>query len=236
MILADQLMKLTRQFFPTGRAFNVKEGSFKFRLHRALDLSMAQAIDDAKSILDSVLPDNANFTVEDARQWEHRLGLITNELVSLDNRKAAIERKMNHPGTISARQHYLYLQGQLQAVGFDVYVHENRFPLGGGAYETKTPEEVTGGSAPKQLQHGNPPQHGDGQHGDGSWNLVVNNLDEDLDSTFNIGSNLKSTFFIGGPYVGDYADVDANRKLEFRQMILKIKPVQTVGFLFINYI
>ena len=142
---------------------------------------------------------------------------------------------MNHPGTIKPRQHYLYLQEQLQAAGFDVYVHENRFPIGGGAYETKTPEEVTGSGPTTQLQHGNPPQHGDGQHGSGTWNLIANNLDEELDRNFNIGSNLKSTFFIGGPYLGEYADIDETRKLEFRQLILRVKPVQTIGYLFINY-
>jgi|SRR5687768_758549 len=236
MSVFDKIITLTKQLYPTGRAFRVAVDSYKLRLHNALAISEAQAYTDALSTLNSALPDNDDFTAEDAAAWEHRLGLITNEAVSLDDRKAAIIRKMNHPGTIPARQHYLYLESQLQAAGFDVYVHENRFPLGGGAYETRTPEDVTGGSAPMELQHGNPPQHGDGQHGTGTWNLIVNNLDEDLDSTFNIGANLKSTFFIGGPYVGDYADVDANRKLEFRQLILKIKPVQTVGYLFINYV
>lgn len=236
MAVFDKIITLTKQLYPTGRAFRVSVDSFKLRLHNALGISEAQAYNDAISTLDSALPDNDDFSVEDATAWEHRLGLITNQAVSLEDRKLAIIRKMNHPGTIPTRQHYLYLESQLQAAGFDVYVHENRFPLGSGAYETQTPEEVTGGTAPLVMQHGNPPQHGDGQHGTGVWNIVVNNLDEDLDSSFNIGTNLKSTFFIGGPYVGDYANVDANRKLEFRQLILRIKPVQTIAYLFINYI
>jgi uncharacterized protein YmfQ (DUF2313 family) len=234
MSFFDKIIVLTKQLYPTGRAFRVAVDSYKLRLHKALAISEAQAYTDALSTLNSALPDNDDFTEEDASAWEHRLGLITNELVSLANRKAAIIRKMNHPGTVPARQHYLYLESQLQAAGFDVYVHENRFHLGGGVYETRTPDDVTGSSA-NIVQH-NDIQHGDAQHGTGIWNVIVNNLDEELDSTFNVGSNLRSTFFIGGPYVGDYADVDENRKLEFRQLILKIKPVQTAGYLFINYV
>lgn len=236
MAVIDKIITLTKQLYPTGRAFRMAVDSYKLRLHRALAVSEAKAFTDGLSTLNTAIPDNDEFTEEDAEAWEHRLGLITNNAVPLATRKAAIIRKMNHPGTVPARQHYTYLESQLQAAGFDVYVHENRFPIGGGDYETKTPEEVTGGSAPLQMQHGNPPQHGDGQHGTGIWNIIANNLDEDLDSSFNIGSNLKSTFFIGGAYLGDYADVDESRKLEFRQLVLRIKPVQTIGYLFINYV
>lgn len=234
MTVIEKLLKLTKQLYPTGRAFRVNEGSYKERLHKALIQSEARAYNDAVSIQDSSLPDNENFTEQDASQWEHRLGLITNDAVSLEDRMAAIRRKMNHPGTIPARQHYLYLEGQLQAAGFDVYVYENRFPDGLGGYTTKTPGEFTGGSG-NVVQY-NDIQYGDAQYGTSTWNLIVNNLDETLDQSFNIGSNLRSTFFIGGPYEGEFADVDENRKLEFRQLILKIKPVQTVGYLLVNYI
>lgn len=232
----EKFIKLTRQLYPTGRAFRIKLESWKAKLHEGLAISEAQAHADAHSILYSILPDNANFTALDAAQWEQRLGLITNEAVPLADRKLAIYRKINHPGTIPARQHYLYLEGQLRAAGFDVYVHENRFDDGMGGWETRTPEEVTGGPAPIVVQHGNPPQHGDVQSGSGTWNLIANNLDETLDSSFNVGGNFRSTFFIGGPYAGEFADVDANRKLEFRQLVLRIKPVQTIAYLFINYI
>lgn len=234
MTVEEKLLKLTKQLYPTGRAFRLTEGSYKERLHKALLKSEARAYADCVSILNSALPDNEDFTTQDASQWEHRLGLITNDAVSLEERMAGIRRKMNHPGTIPARQHYLYLESQLQAAGFDVYVYENRFPDGLGGYTTKTPEDFTG-STSNVVQHGDI-QHGDAQHGTGSWNLIVNNLDETLDQTFNIGSNLRSTFFIGGPYEGEYASVDDNRKLEFRQLILRIKPVQTVGYLLINYV
>jgi hypothetical protein len=234
MSTESKIVKLVNQLYPRGRAFKLAEDSDLRKLHNALSISKAQAFSDAISTLDSALPDNENFSVEDAAAWENRLGLITNDAVSLANRKAAIIRKMNHPGTVPARENYRFLEGQLRLAGFDVYVYENRFDDGMGGYITKSPEELTGNTF-TDVQHGDI-QHGDAQHGSGSYPLVVNNIDEDIDRVFNIGDNLRSTFYIGGPYEGDYADVDVERKLEFRQIILKIKPVQTVGILLINYV
>jgi len=234
MTIAEKILKLIKALNPTGRAFKIPEDSEIRKFYQAIADSFAEAYDAAVSTLDSALPDNANFTADDATDWEIRLGLITNELVSLDDRKAAIIRKMNHPGTVPARENWRFLEYQLQAAGFNVYVHENRYPDGMGGYITKTPEELTG-NVFEVFQHGDI-QHGDVQHGGASYPLCVNYLDEDIDATFNIGDNLRSTFYIGGAYDGEYADVDAERKDEFRQLILRTKPVQTVAILLINYV
>jgi hypothetical protein len=65
--------------------------------------------------------------------------------------------------------------------------------------------------------------------------LVANSLSASADSSFDIGENYRSTFFIGGEIPGTFADVDANRETEFRQLILKLKPSQTIAYLLINY-
>jgi len=187
------------------------------------------------STLDSALPDNANFTADDATAWEKRLGLITNSDVPLADRKLAIIRKMNHPGSIPARQSPEFLQRELRAAGFDVYVYRNRFPDGMGGYITKDPLTVTGGIGGTNRQHGQF-QHGQAQHGSAYTNLIVNHIEEEKDAIFDIGSNLRSTFYIGGTPIGTFANVDADRKAEFRQLILKVKPAQTVGFLLVNYV
>lgn len=252
-MFSDKLKKITKQLYPTGRAFRIPSNGIMERLHDALIVSEAQMIEDALSTLDVILPDNDNFTVEDAQRWEQRLGMISNSSVSLADRKAAIIRKMNHPGTILARQSHDYLQDSLQLAGFDVYVHEN--------IPEQTIEELL---QPSSMTG----QQGDGQQGDfqqgdvhSSYsslfqcvqqgmiqqglfqqgeciylNKVVNNIDENLDIPFPIVGNYRSTFFIGGEVLGTFADVDENRKDEFRQLILKIKPVQTVGLLLINYV
>jgi len=237
MSIAEKILALTKQLYPTGRAFKMSSNSLFEKLHVGLAQSEARAYNDAVSIKDSILPDNANFTADDATDWERRLGLIYSPLSSLVNRKLAIKRKMQHPGLIRARQHYLYLQGQLRAAGFDVYVYENRF-LVSSVLVTKPPTDFLFGIGVVQFQHGQA-QHGQRQHG-GTWgNKIVNHIDEDLDLHFDVGSNLRSTFFIGGSDINNPALIMATvplvRKQEFRQLILKIKPVQTVGYLFITY-
>jgi hypothetical protein len=235
MATIDKIKTLTKQLFPTGRAFWMPvNGSFE-KLMNALNASEARAYDDAVTILNDILPDNPNFTSDDASQWEKRLGLITNTTVSLFDRKLAIKRKMNHPGTIKARQNYRYLQAQLRAAGFDVYVYENRFPDYYLGYVTKTPTAFS--LLPYPIRYN---QYGDFQYGQQNYggtygNKIVNNVDESLDYSFSIGANLRSTFFIGGPTPGSWAVIPANRKDEFRQLVLKLKRVSRVAFLLINF-
>lgn len=232
----DKILKLSRQLYPTGRAFKMPMGGDLEKLHRAIADVESAMYADALSILDSTLPDNDNFTLEDAQAWYTRLGLHDNGSADLEAKKAAIIRKINHPGTIPARQHYLYLQGQLQAAGFDVYVHENRFSDGEGGYYTQTPDEVASITETLISEHSGELEHGMAEMGQTYQNICVNHIDEDRDSTFAISPNLRSTFFIGGETLGTFAEVDEDRKEEFRQLILKIKPVQTVAYLFTNYV
>jgi hypothetical protein len=236
--ISDKLLALTRQLYPTGRAWKMPVSGTLEQLHIALSVSEDRAYNDAISILDSLLPDNDNFTTDDANDWERRLGIISNPLVPLPSRKLAIIRKMNQPGAAPAKSNWRYLQEQLQAAGFDVYVYENIFPYyypDGDV--TETPYQVTGGDTSFYT----PNRYGQYRYGQvnygGSYKkFVANHIDETRDWLFNIGSNLRSTFYIGGPTLGSFADVDTLRKDEFRQLILTIKPAQTVGFLLINYI
>lgn len=251
----DQLLALTKQLLPKGRAFLMNENSLKERVEKALILSEERFVLDSLSVLDSILPDNDNFTVYDAELWEQRLGLITNPLVSLADRKAAIIRKMNHPGDILARQSRDYIESQLQLAGFNVFVHENLngqtpqslliLPLelgemGGdnsemgeiemGSAETYYPDLFTFNEMGEFEMGGN-------EMGEIIYNdMCVNYIDSSMDASFNVGSNYLCTFVVGGQVLGEFADVDVNRKDELRQLILKLKPTQTVAYLFINYI
>lgn len=253
MSTINQIKKLGRQLYPSGRAFNMpKDGNFD-KLNNALSESQQQAYDDANAILDAILPDNANFTADDATDWEVRLGMITNPLVSLDDRKAAIIRKMNHPGDIPARQSWDYLQESLQLAGFDVYVHENIPEQNIIDVLTLNPSVYQWGNGQfGNFQFGNvysvfsnllcPVQFGNVQFGGFRWGQifykqkVANHIDSLKDIYFHNGDNFRSIYYIGGATLGTFADVDINRKDEFRQLILKIKPVQSIGYLLINYI
>jgi len=262
MAILDKIRLLTEQHYPTGRAYKGPRGGWRDKLHKAMGTVEAQAYLDNLATLSAILPDNDNFTAADATDWERRLGLITNSAVPLADRKLAILRKMNHPGTIKARQHYLYLQGQLQAAGFNVFVHENRFDDGLGGLVTidvaqfigEGIEEIAthGDAEHGEIEHGDATtvfpelftfaehgeiQHGEAEHGGWTYNeIIANEIVAEADFGFNTGDNLRSTFFIGGEVPGTFADVSAERETEFRQLVLRIKPVQTVAFLLINYV
>jgi uncharacterized protein YmfQ (DUF2313 family) len=235
MATLDQIMTLTKQLLPTGRAWWMPaRGPFE-RLMTGLQLSESRAYDDARSILDSIFPDNNNFTADDATAWETRLGLVSNQLVALSDRKMAIQRKMNHPGSVAPRQNYRYLEGQLRDAGFDVHVYENRFADYYQGYVTKTPTQFSTLPYPlRSVQYGEV-QYGNGNYGLDYSNKIANSINESIDNAFLIGTDFRSTFFIGGSTPGSWAIVDVNRKTEFRQLVLKIKPVQTVAFLLINF-
>lgn len=220
-MFSELLLRLTKKLYPTGRAFKMPEDSLFERLHKALIVKEAQLLSDSFSLFDSILPDNDNFSTDDAADWERRLGLITDTSVPLADRVLAIRRKINHPGTIKARQNYLYLQEQLRAAGFDVYVYEN------------IPESAL---APVDDVQFNDVQFGDSQFGGLVAGKIINSITNDGDLFFNVGANLRSVFYIGGPTLGSYANVPVIQEPQFRQLVLRLKPVQEVGYLFINFI
>jgi len=236
--MLDKLMALVAQLYPKGRAFKMVVEGYRESLHRAIAIRKEVLLNDILSTFDSAIPDNANFTSGDASAWEKRLGMVTDTTVDLEDRKAAIIRKMNYPGQYAARGHYLFLQEQLKKAGFAVFVYENRFDDGLGGYYTKDPLSLGGTGVSNQYGDF---QYGDSQYGSYFDQIIANNLDAELDRGFDVGANLKSTFFIGGEkvgaeYSGEVADVPANREVEFRQLVLQLKPVQTIGYLFINYV
>jgi hypothetical protein len=228
----DRIMYLTNSLYPTGRAFKNVVGGWREALHKGLSKSEDRAYNDALSLFDSTIPDNDDFTADDATAWESRLGIVTSN-TDLETRKMAIRQKMAFPSQAKARGNYRFVEKQLRDAGFDVYVHENRFDDGMGGYVTNDPITLSGFSS--ENQYGDA-EYGESDYGPYFSNIVANFLDEDKDNNFNIGGNLRSTFFIGANPIGTSADIPLERKTEFRQMILRLKPVQTVAFLFINYV
>lgn len=224
---SEQKIKNVKQMLqPTGRAFRIVDGGFKDTLHNTFAEVEAIFYDDIASLMDSVFPDNDNFSTEDAASWERVFGLTTNTSTPLATRKIAIQRKWSFPGKNPARSHYLYIQKQLQDAGFAVYVHEN--------IPTQNPVDLNP-TIMTDLQFGSF-QYGGRRYGAFINSLVANSIYNANDVNFDIGQNFKCTFFIGGAIAGNYANVSASREAEFRQLILKLKPVQTVAVLFINLV
>jgi len=234
--ISNTLAKLTRQGYPNSRAFTYPNGGIWERLHRALSQSEARAWEDARSTLDSIIPDNSNFTADDATTLEAVYGIYSTSGVSLADRKLAILQKMAYPGTTAPRCNYQYIEDQLRAAGFDVYVYENRFFPGP---VTKTPAEILGTTAGLAML-------GTFELGevelaetwaDDGITLCVNHIEESTDALFGIPpTNYRTTFYISGSPITTFASVSIDRKDEFRQLILQLKPAQTAAFLFVNYI
>lgn len=225
---------LARQLYPTGRAFYVKFDSIFYNLHLAINVSFLRVIEDAKLTIDSSIPDNENFTEDDADLWEFRLGLTLSDSLTLAERREAILRKYAYPQNQRARQHPFFIQEQLRLAGFDVYIHENRF-FEGGEWVYKTPEEVAA-VALTASQHGGDSQHGAGfQHGSSQFSVIANLTVKN--EPYSVGPDgLYATFFIGGEILGDFANVPENRLIEFKELVLKLKPAHTVAFTFINFV
>lgn len=214
-------------------------GGILHRLHEGIAAVQDDLWSDSLSILDSVLADNPNFTIDDARDWYRRLGIYDSGLVLLPDMMLAINQKLNYPGEmIYGRSTRAFIEKQLRDAGFDVYVYENRFLDGMGGYITRTPSDILGISAGIAML-------GSFELGEvelaETWGmagitLCVNYLEEDKDALFSIGANYRSTFYVAGATVDAFASVSVDRKTEFRQLLLQIKPAQTVGICFINYV
>lgn len=225
----------------------IEIGGILYRLHRALAKSEARLYEAARSTFDSILPDNVNFTEQDALEWQGRLG-ITTQNTYLPAQTLAIQRKMNYPGSTAPRESALHLQEQLQAAGFPLFVYENPDGI--------IPEAFLGSSG--NMIFGPAVRYGMYRFGQSRANQykIVDYIEESKDAGFSVGNNYYSTFFIGGAALGTglrfgprtrfgpatrygvnttFAQVPATRQAELRQLILVIKPKQTVGFLFITY-
>lgn len=233
--LKDILVKLTKQLLPTGRAFKAAVGSNIDIFIKANAETEERVVLDIATIKTSILPDNDQFDENDAENWERVFGITSSSLVDLDDRKAAITQKMQQPGDNPAKGSWEYVEQALQAAGFNVFVYENRFPLYPSGYEARIPVVVAGTtSILSSVQYGQI-QYGQGRYGSRYNNLCVNHIDERRDNLFDNGGNFRTGFFVGGNPVGSFANVPAIRKNEFRQLILKSKPLHAVGYLFINY-
>lgn len=227
--LLDTLNRLSIQLYPTGRAWYRPENGVWENFHEAINLSFVRLIEESNLLIDQSIPDNDNFTEQDAELWEFRLGLITNTSVDLELRKQAIARKLGHPNNIRARQHPLFIESQLQQAGFDVYVHENVQPY-------QTPEDILAIS-PGELEHGDATEHGQStEHGGGNFEVIANSIEQIENYSFGSSDNLWATFFLGGQNLGDFTNVPSQRLKEFKELVIKLKPAHTVAFTFINYV
>ncbi|MCK5614417.1 hypothetical protein KAR91_71785 [Candidatus Pacearchaeota archaeon] len=261
----NEIKELNKQLFPTGRAWGYvhnseqsgteitnfvdglgnqfvdgqgnafiqtsgSEASPSKRLINAFLKSIERYYADLLSLLDQILADNDGFDITDASNWERVYGLVAGSL-TLDERKQNIVLKQSYPNGNLERSSAEFIQDELQKHGFDVYIHENRFPDGSGGWLTvDATAAIYGGFNYGGALYGNV----------GITNItkIANRIEESIDANFDMGTgvNLRATFFLGGAAYPTRANVPILRKDEFRQLILKLKPNHTAGWLLIDYV
>ena len=221
----------------TTESFVVK-GGVLWRLLTAFAKNINIARGTGYNVLEARLPDNEGFTLQDAHDWYRRLGMYDSGSVSFADMKAAITQKLSFPAVELGVQSPEFIQEQLRAAGFDVYVYRNHFSDGSGGFKTLRPSEVLG--IPTGQAYLNNFYLGqlnlNATYADAGITLVANYLEEEKDADFVIGDNYNATFFIAGSSVNVFAEVPIDRKIEFRQLIHQLKRLETVGFLFVNYV
>lgn len=213
--------------------------------------------EDIYSLLNQILPDNDKFTEIDAANWERVYDIIPAEGATLEERKQTLRQRMSFPNGITERQHYSFIQEQLQAAGFDVYVHENRFPASlidtqfgtmqfgvsnfgssapqAGAFETRIPEPGYTEICANFIDPVFDATMLDPQLGNSFGNFQFGVSNFSIDQVIDNENLLSGSFFIGGENYPDFADVPLVRRDEFRQLILKLKPAQLYSINYINY-
>lgn len=212
MIEVNDILKLTKKLLPTGRAWKVPANGVFEKLIRGLAASEVRAYNFAFSTLYRILPDNTNFTADDATEWERRLGLpIQSQYLNLNTRKTLILRKYQYPGNFLNRQNYRYIEAQLQLAGFDVTVTEN-----------SDPNMIVGNA----MQHGFDVEHGyDVEMGGSEQDIIANcaHFNELYDVSTALG-----VFIIQGTVSPALIET-------FRKLVLTLKPVNTVAIMQVTY-
>lgn len=224
------------------------------------------AFDDAYSeiigVLNTILPDNSEFDGQDATNWERALQIPLNT-TDLEERKAKIARQLYYPNGVVERSHYKFVEDQIRAAGFDVYLIENRF-WNGSEFEIVDPDSVgTQGAEYGIIEYGDF-EYGGEVVGVDYTRIIANSIDDDIDNGFfdavledpveygtmeygnfeyggggSIGlpreQQLQQSFFLGGSSFPTIVDVPESRKDELIQLVLKLKPLHTIGFAYINW-
>jgi hypothetical protein len=240
-VLVTELSNLVNELYPTGRAFYKPKGGTFDLLHDAINLSFLRFVKKYRNLIDASIPDNENFTADDASFLEFKYGLIDGTGNDLELRKSALRRKMGHPNNIKGRQSKNFIENQLRISGFNVRVFENTptfASVGIGSVTSnipiyKTPGEVSG-SVVDTTQHGGDTQHGEGTfHGGVTFEVVANKIDPD--ESYGVGDNLWASFFICGENLGENAIIPESRRREFRELVLKLKPAHLAAYIFVNF-
>lgn len=213
----EEFSAMNRELYPTGRAWWKPKGSVFEKLHEALVIQESKVASEIIDIQYNFFADSTLISDSAISQWMSIFGIVSNG--TRDDKIALIKQAQCYPNGVFARQSSSFIENQLQIAGFDVYLHYN---------PTHNPNAAVYG-----LQTYGSSVYA--EEGD-TFTVVANNVDEALDSSFQIANGTTNLFYIGGAVFGDYVDMPIERKNEFRELVLRLKPAHSVAVLYINYV
>ena len=246
---------ITDLLFPTGRAHKV--GEVGNALRNGMTDGFSYVDNDIDNLLNGVLPDNPDFTIEWCKRHEKMYGLSTFNSDTLQDRINRIKMHLTPPNPQLSLISQSELQAEIDNAGWGgiLYIHENLqgqepievlpqlsfpnqlgnhqlgdFQLGGVDATNDYPQFYNN----YQL---NDFQLGDAQLGDIPQfnNKIANHLDRNRDIFVNY-EPIEHTFFVCGVNLGDIVQLPASDEIPLRQLLLNIKPASAVGFLLIEYV
>lgn len=215
----EDILKVKKQLLPTGRAFKVPTGGVFESILLGRGVKESEVYNDTVGILDSLIPDNGNFSEDDCKVWEKTLSV--SPAANLADRKAAIYRKMQFPSNVKGRQHKNYLEYQLNQAGFICKVYE-WFDIAGLITSTDHSTETIHSAGTLHSVLVFP-----------SFTQVVANFiepEKEEPITLNL-TNAKSIFWISGLTFNSPITIPSDRIAEFRHIILTIKPLHSIGLI-----
>jgi len=236
----DDIFRQKLSLLPTGRAFWTFPREIRNVFLRVMAKEDKRLVDDAETVKAGVVPEHNDFNTTHAKAWERALKLPISPNLTLSQRKAVIARKLNHPGDILGRGSSPYLNWTVQQAGFGVNLYRNRFDG-----EAKFPDEMVGN------QYWDDTEYGEAQYGGYGVELIANHLEPKRDINDHFPNGLSDMYAIGRKamraviYIADdlqfdnsgnaYAQIPLNRRTEFRNLILTVKPSRSIALCFVEY-
>ena len=240
------MINVFKHLLPTGRAWTITVEKSLRKFFEAL----APETEKPRGYYDNIYSDLFPDTTQNLALWETQFGLFNNRLSEAQRRARLVAAWRDIGG-----QSPSYIQGQLQANGFNVFIHEWWEPGTEPAVNTvgtptvRNPLSVLN---PQYLLNIPMVDCGEelaacgeefaecGNFVGGVGYPLVNKFVYDSDI---IGYTVPSDstkwpyfMYVGGPNFGDIAEVPAARRFEFEALLLKIRPAHLWIGVIVRYV
>lgn len=230
------MISMFKHLLPTGRAWSL---TMTKNLRSFFEALVPEVIESPKEFLTSAALDVFPEYTRELTKWETQFGLTPVAALTIEQRRQRIAAAWSDVGGQSPA----YLQEQLRANGFDVYIHEwwvpgSEAPIGVlRAPVVRNPLTVINPSyisSPPGVECGEAlAQCGEefAQSGNVTntigYPLVNKFVYDSQDILYTVPNDPKYWpffMYVGGPEFGDVAVVQAARRFEFEALLLKIRP------------